>query len=60
MTSQELETQLAHEETMRILRAEFATKVWPKVAREIGIQSAGAPPVAQAAWLAFVAGKGVK
>lgn len=55
MTNEEIKTQSNHDETMRVLRAEFATKVWPKVVRKIGVQSAGIPLVAQAAWLGFLA-----
>jgi hypothetical protein len=57
MTEIETQTQKDHDETMRVLRAEFATKVWPKVVRKIGVQWVFTPPVAQAAWLGFLAAR---
>lgn len=55
MTDTELKTQRDHEEHMRVLRAEFATAVWPKIEREVG--KPFAPSAHHAAWLAFLAGR---
>ena len=59
-TESEIQKQREREEIMRQMREEFATRVWPKVAREIGQASAALPPVHQAAWLAFCAAKEAK
>ena len=45
-----------HEAKMRQLRAEFADKIWPRIAQNIGHLSAALPPVRDAAWFGFLAG----
>ncbi len=50
------EKQKAHDETMRQLREEFATKAWPNIATELGHISSAMPVVHQAAWLGFLSG----
>jgi hypothetical protein len=47
-------TEKQHEETLRVLRGEFATQAWPKIEREMGRPFA--PREHQAAWLGFCAG----
>lgn len=51
------EAQRAHDEIMRQLRAEFSTKVWPKISKEVGHRSSEMPAVHQSAWLGFLSGK---
>lgn len=59
MSEKEIQTQRDHEETMRKLRQEFATSVWPNIWQQLGGgERMNAHALSQqAAWLGFIAGK---